>query len=642
MRRLLPAPLLLAAALASAGCYEWGRGGLGDDDSAAGTDDDDFADDDDSTGGPDDDDAAADPCAGDPGAEDVGIDDDCRVDLVIESDPDLQILWQISEFDPEPCFREVMMTPLVVPLTDDDGDGVASDGDARAIVFNTFCGSDYSGAGLVRALRGDGSGELWVQTDPAWRIQPDSQLAAADLDGDGWPEIVAVSADHRLMALDRFGVGLWISDATVPSGAERGGAFLTDLGGDGAVEIVYGNQIYDAGGALLATGAAGRGSNAERPEFPTSFTADVDLDGVQEIVVGNALYDASGNTIWANGQPDGFPAVGNFDDDPEAEIAVVSSNQVRVQDTNGAILFGPVSLAGSGSGGPPTVADFDGDGLPEIGVANLAFYTMLDTDLTQLWANPTQDASSSITGSSAFDFDADGASEVVYADELDVWVWEGGTGELIYQGDGHASGTHLEYPLVVQLDDGPPVIVIGSNNLSSAGWAGITVLGDSGRAWVPTRSVWNQHAFMPTHVADDLSVPANPTMPWTVGQGFRQNEVAEVPGVAAADVSAELHAVCDDACPDELVLRLRVLNEGIAAPPVGLTVRRSSDGASLASQTTAGLPGGTLAPPLDLALDAALLDGSPLEVVVDPLNVVEECDEADNVLVLEGIACPAP
>ena len=622
------------------GCYEWEDSGFGDDDSSGFP----ILDDDDSSAGDDDtlddDDTAPDPCSDPVPAESMPVDEECRVDLEITEDPSLEIVWQYSDFAVEPCHREVMMTPLVVPLTDDDGDGAPSAGDQRAVLFISWCGGNYGSDGILRAVRGDGSDVLWSATDPAWRVQPDSALAAGDIDGDGWPEIVAVHDSHRLAAFDRFGDGLWISASDLPDGAERGGAFLTDMDGNGSVEIVYANQIYDASGTLLATGPHGTGSNASRPQFPTSFTVDIDLDGDQEVVVGNALYDIDGNALMSNSQPDGFPAVANFDLDPEGEVVVVFSNQVRIQDTNGTILFGPVTLPGSGSGGPPTVADFDGDGWPEIGVANLAYYTMLDGDLSQLWSNETTDVSSSITGSSAFDFDADGASEVVYSDEHDVWVWDGANGALIYQGEGHASGTHLEYPVVAQvIDDGPPQIVVGSNNLSGDGWNGITLLSDSGRAWVPTRSLWNQHAFMPTHIGDDLSIPAWPQNPWLVGQGFRQNEVVTVPGVAAPDLQVELHAACLEECPETILVRLRPLNSGIAAGATQLSFTGEGEVTPFRIEELGVIPEGTRGAALDIELGPAEL-AVPVTVTIDPADVVNECDEENNSIVIGPLACP--
>jgi len=597
-------------------------------------DDDSGVQDDDDSDVQDDDDVAPGPCDDSPEAEEVPLDEECRIPLALEKETNLQILWQFSEFPTDPCSREVMMTPLVLPLTDDDGDGVPSAGDQRAIVFNTFCGADYANDGRLRALKGDGSELLWSVLDEAWATQPDSALAAGDIDGDGWPEIVAVHEDGFLMAFDRFGVGLWKSVTPVPSLGERGGAFLSDMEGDGTVEIIFGNQIYNSEGVLQGAGLYGRGSNSGRPEFPTSFTVDANLDGTQEVVVGNALYDAYGDDLWHNNLPDGFTGVGNFDSDPEAEFVVVSSNTVRIQDTDGSLLHGPVSLPGTGAGGPPTVADFDGDGEPEVGVANLAFYSMMDGDLSVLWSNPTIDESSAITGSSAFDFDADGASEVVYADEHDVWVWEGATGAVLHQGTGHASGTHLEYPVVAQvMGSGPPQIVVPSNELIGPGWNGITLLADSGRTWANTGSIWNQHAFMPTHINDDLSIPANPPMPWNIGQGFRQNEVVTVPGMAVADLMLEPHAWCPGAT--ETKLRVRPLNQGYGCGSFSVSVTRPGDSAPFQTKWVEdGLPQATRGAVLDFILpneDAVL----PLVVTIDSESTVDECEESNNEMTVE-------
>jgi len=622
--------LAISILLVLLGCYDLGGGRLGGDDDDSGS-----LDDDDSAIATDDDDSEADPCVDDPEPELITIDDECRIDLEIGSEMELEIVWQYGLFETEPGYDQVMMTPIVVPLTDDDGDGVPSPGDARSVLFTTYTGGAYSSDGILRALRGDGSGLLWTVTDPAWRLHPGAQLAAGDIDGDGWPEVVGAHQSGYLAAFDRAGNPLWLSPD--PLSGSGGAPFLADMDGDGAVEIVYGNQVFDAAGNLLGAGVHGTAATYSGTEYGASVVVDLNLDGVQEVVVGNALYDMYGSALWFNGQPDGVPGVGNFDADPEGEVVVVSSGEVRVQDTNGDVLSGPVALPGPGSGGPPTVADFDGDNWPEVGVANLGFYTLFDTDLTVLWTNPTEDDSSALTGSSAFDFDNDGASEVVYADEHDVWVWHGATGVEIHRGSGHASGTLIEYPVVARVldGDGPPQIVVASNDMWWEGWTGVTLLADSGRSWTGTRQVWNQHAYMPTHVEPDLSIPASPMMPWLAGQGLRQNEVSSSHGVAAADLSLELHGLCPEFCS----VRVRPLNTGIDAGP--MAVGLLADGEPIATVPLDGLPGGTRDAVLEFALDAeTVAAASELMVWIDAMDDVQECDETNNQLVLPPLSCP--
>jgi len=631
MRSLAP---VLAFALLL-GCYNWapggglgGRGGNNDDDDM-------LPDDDDSAGDDDDDDASSDPCGDDVAAEALPIDDECRVDVILETEPELEIIWQFGAFDVEPAHDQVMMTPIVVPLTDDDGDGVPSPGDARAVIFTTYSGGAYTSNGILRALRGDGTSLLWTVTDPAWRLFPGANLAAGDIDHDGWPEIIGAHESGALVAFEHDGTPKWASSATLVG--QGGAPFLADMDGDGEVEIVYQAQIFDALGNLLGHGAHGTGATHNLINYGASLVVDLDLDGDQEVVVGNALYDKTGAALWFNGEDDGCPGVGNFDADPEGEVVVISGGTVRLQDTDGTVIAGPVDLPGTGSGGPPTVADFDGDGMPEIGVANLGFYTMFDGDLSQLWSNPTEDDSSAITGSSAFDFDADGASEVVYADEHDVWVWHGAEGSLIHRGSGHASGTLIEYPVVAQVvaSDGPPQIVVPSNNMWWEGWTGITLLADSGRSWVPTRQVWNQHAFISTHVEDDLSIPASPEVPWLNGVGYREGEATSVPGVAAPDLELELHV----ACPEQCVFRVRPLNNGINSGP--FHVELLADGVPVDVVAHAGLQGGTRGEPIDLVIDGdvAAAAGS-LSARIDVDDEVEECTETNNELALPAILCP--
>ena len=59
-----------------------------------------------------------------------------------------------------------------------------------------------------------------------------------------------------------------------------------------------------------------------------SAIADIDLDGEPEIVMGNRIVDADGQVEHSSSLPDGFVAIGNFDDDPEAEIVHVSNGEV--------------------------------------------------------------------------------------------------------------------------------------------------------------------------------------------------------------------------------------------------------------------------------------------------------------------------
>src|SRR5690606_2680872 len=115
--------------------------------------------------------------------------------------------WTKSTFVAVPGAREVVVTPVVGPLTDDDQDGVlGSAGDVPTIVFVSFTGSGTASAAVLRAIRGDGGGELFSVSAG---VYGGSGVAIGDLEGDGEPEIVALAVGGIIKAFDRSGAVKW-------------------------------------------------------------------------------------------------------------------------------------------------------------------------------------------------------------------------------------------------------------------------------------------------------------------------------------------------------------------------------------------------------------------------------------------------
>ena len=134
---------------------------------------------------------------------------------------------------------------------------------------------------------------------------------------------------------------------------------------------------------------------------------------------------------------------------------------------DGSTLWGPHAVpGGGGNSGPPTIADFDGDTLAEIGTAGGHNMVVFDPDGPEpvLWQQPTKDTSSAVTGSTVFDFEGDGKAEVVYSDELQLRIYEGNTGKVLFS-HCNTSGTLCEYPVIVDVDnDTHAEIVVANNN----------------------------------------------------------------------------------------------------------------------------------------------------------------------------------
>lgn len=557
-----------------------------------------------------------------------------------------------------------LSTPLVVQLTDDNGDGLFDERDIPDLVFVTVDLTYLLEPQVaLRAIRGDTGAPIFdvngfFPHPTAPTLLSFSGLAAGDIDHDGKPEILSTTFGpapvNFLRAYEHTGALKWVSQGyrthPSPTGlSNRDNPTLGDLDGDGEVEIVVGAHVFDRHGHLRWVGAGGQafqssGNSGDRGGA-ISAVADVDLDGRLEVVTGNTLYRHDGTIVWQSPLPDGYPAVANFDADPEAEIVVVARGTLRLHDTDGTLLWGPVPLPGSDpeAGGAPTVGDFDGDGAPEIGVAGSDAYAVFDTDGTLLWQTPTQDYSSNLTGSTSFDFDGDGRLEIVYRDERRLRVYRGTDGAVLAEWT-LSSNTWTEQPVVADVDgDGNAEIVVTSDRAPDVGipagerTAGLFVLGDAGDGWVPARPIWNQHAYLPELVRGDSSVPASPEWSWLTHNSFRANVPPPVGAGASPDLTAS-RLVIDPAALPLLGVSVRIGNGGAVPVGPGLPVAfyegEPETGALLGVLT---LPGRLAAGAFVELTGAFALPAAPtgiLTVVADDDGTgagrERECDEGNN------------
>jgi hypothetical protein len=611
---------------------------------------------------------------------------------------------------------DVVATPLVANLTDDNGDGRTDRNDVPDLVFLTydFTAGCCNQPSTLRIVHGECEPDGSMRTLASLSDIPltnDTGMAIADLDGDGVPEIVAVmllaSNGNRPQGTVAFrrtaddGSAwevMWRNDLYPTFGVHtRGGPTISvaNLDGEGPPEVVIGNVVLrgDTGallwdGVVTGGGTGGIGNNAFLG--PASIAADVDLDGFMEVLAGNTLYSHTGevlrtlnygtganstNSICDGQLPcDGYNAVVNWDDDPEAELVTVRMGQVTVWQHTGQRIWRAniptVSCRKNGSsaneGGPPTVADFDGDGFPDIGVASSDFYVVLSQRTCGgddweargcaarniLWQSPNQDCSSRVTGSSVFDFDGDGRAEVVYADERNLRIYDGPTGRVLFNDPTHRSHTRIEMPVIVDINnDGNADIVVPANRSGRGEAPGVSVWSDASGNWVRTRRIWNQHAYHVTNVSEDGAVPLRASSNWLNPRlnNFRQN-VQPDNLFAAPDLAIDDFAVAYDGakCPFEITVQVRVAvrNQGALSVPAGVPVQIDilKEGSMVWTgrvTTTQRLFPGTLEV-FSVVADAA--DGvlePPLTVIarVDPDNRWSECDETNNGARVDELDC---
>lgn len=557
----------------------------------------------------------------------IGIDESCESAPVVGTFTPV-IKWRQSSIG------DAYTSPVVGRIYDENGDGEITDDDMPAIVVATT-------AGNVVALSGSDGTVLW--TVSGLGSEP-MTAALGDLTGDGRPEIVASGAGGTI-ALRGNGTTLWTGPAA--STPACGAVGIGDLDGDGQPEVVLGNLILDgATGSRRGMGAHGSGTGFSGGGAASmGVIADIDGDGVQEAVVGNALYDADGNTIWYNGQPDGFVAVGNFDDDPQGEIVVTGGGRVRLQDDDGTVLWSG-TYTGSTTG-PPTIADFDGDGGPEIGVAGMGQYMVIDADGTTLWRTTTFDYSSGFTGSAVFDFEGDGKAEVVYADEQNVYVYDGATGSVKLTESEHSSATCSEYPTIADVDNDGHADIIYTSSAYSGSEQGVRVISDRDNSWQAGRPVWNEHAYSITNVNDDVTIPASPESNWEAGyNNFRSGDITPVTGGGLPDLEVQILDVCVEDCGEgKLTVWLAVENGGTATVTQSFDVEllgvTDSGQISLWSETYSdGLAAGYRSASIEVDLDSIPMPLSGLVARVNADGAVSDCHTDNDTDSWDKTICP--
>ena len=503
-------------------------------------------------------------------------------------------------------------TPVVIDL---DGDGKSE------MVFSSFRYSDTPPTSLV-AVRGDTCEEIWrVQTDLALY----SHLAAADLDGDKVPEIVGVGTGNTVKVFDAHGNLLATSPTPYDFGyhmntnkvLDTSAPAIAQIDGQGPPEIAVAGQVlrYVSGNPNLTVLWTQPVIAAEWGTLDN--IADLDGDGTPEVIVGAQIFDGvtgadkTPSALRALGVLGGYPAVADFNKDGKPDVVMVQSKrseqQVFVLDyTNNKVIFGPFGVVNGGFGGPPTVADFDGDGVPDFGLASTDHYYVyalrcaqdpipadcLGADPGVLWEKPTQDGSSGGTGSAVFDFNGDGAAEVVYRDECWLRVYNGPDGKVLFAVS-VTSGTLLEYPVVADVDgDGHADIVVSadaelasicpqaSDPETNTPWtgaaSGIYVYRDPMNRWMPSRRIWNEHAYHVTNVNEDATIPDVEEPNWLTLDNYRQNVQGKGTGGGSTpqvDLTAGASIATDQTtadCVSNWTLRANLCNRGSTATSPGV------------------------------------------------------------------------
>lgn len=391
----------------------------------------------------------------------------------------------------------MISSPVIVNLTDDNGNGRIDDNDTPDLIAAPYTNGIY-------AINGADGSRIWsVGSSQIEQSTP----AVGDVDGDGFPEVFVQGLYGSAMLSGVDGSTLWTGPAADNIKTYCGAPGMADLEGDGSIEVYFGRMVLDAAtGTVLARGTGGQGTSIPG-EGPISVAADIDLDGTLEIVAGNTVYEPDGSQLWNNpGERDGFPAVGDFDADPEAEVLVSQQGRASLYDTDGTLLW-TYSLPGTSYGGPPAVADVDGDRVPEAIIPHQTGIVVLDASGNLLW-DYVHTAGSLYDGVSAYDFDADGDWEVVLNCDDGILLFDGPSGDLLDSYDHGGIYACGQEPTMADVDNDGHAEIAYTFGASNGGAGGVGVLGDTD-GFAAALSTWNQHAYSITNIENDGEVPVS-------------------------------------------------------------------------------------------------------------------------------------
>ncbi len=441
---------------------------------------------------------------------------------------------------------------VAVRARDTDGDGVQTEADAVMVV----AGGTTVGQPIAVALDGATGVELWRR-----EIRLFPLLAAADVDRDGWPEILTLDAEGHVVALDGDGNVEWTS-VEKPTIA---GMAVGDLEGDGYAEVLAGEYVLDgATGSLLFSVAGVNRGHAD--ELAPGAIVDLDGDGDAEVLFRGAIFRA-GHLVADFDEPSELswvmPAQRDADDDAEAfwwrdyaRMGWVEADG-EVPFTADAAWYNLGCVLPGAEGGRDRVAFamgvIDGDGV-----------VRWDADA----------AESAYEGCVTVDLDRDGGLDLVSARGESFVVLDANSGAVHLATEVGVVRERPTQPMVVNLDADPAAEVVVFAN------GQLVALEHDGPGWAAVAGGWHQFNEDEVSVLADGTVNPAPGAWWLEGRGVRHRRA--LPGADLADLRVEVLDACAVDCTQGPVeLTLQVENAGLVDLTAAASVTVSSPGGAV-------------------------------------------------------------
>ena len=255
-------------------------------------------------------------------------------------------------------------------------------GDGRIDVVAVGSSTVGPAAPRLGAALGDGAGSFAAMPPVALDSTP-TGLALAELDGDGWLDVLATTAGTATEP-GRYWVGLgdgaggFAATSTTFGSSKPRAVAAGDFDGDAHADFAAASSNDEGVTLWLGTGAGTFAAPSVPIQVPGTanslFAADFDRDGNLDLVAGSPLnglqvFLGDGNGAFpASGAPTGGYVVagGVLDANGDGNVDViarlfVNANLLDLGDGNGGLAPG----APLGFGEAVTLGDLDGDGVPD-------------------------------------------------------------------------------------------------------------------------------------------------------------------------------------------------------------------------------------------------------------------------------------
>ncbi|MBK7233262.1 MAG: gliding motility-associated C-terminal domain-containing protein [Saprospiraceae bacterium] len=437
-----------------------------------------------------------------------------------------------------------------------------------------------------------------------------SNFVIIDIDYKLGPEIITHNQqEDKLICYKNDGTILWKSDSLVNLNTfilYSGAIGVADFNQDGIPEVYISNKIFNSrtGVKLCDGGNNGRGFNILKDfNYPISVAADLDLDHSDlELAAGYTIYKViinnpngmAGNqmipyNVSVSGQlEDGPTSVADINMDGKLDVIVTVPGNINIGllytyhlEQNVARLLGATRPPAARGGfsersiSPPSIGIINRNGLPSILISrarSLLSYRLIGQGNLRLdWNLSTTDSSGS-TGITLFDFDGDGIQEIVYRDMTHVKIIDGSSNNpfVISQSVCRAP-TANEFPVVADIDntEEAKICIVCTGSAPKYNDAKLTIFGPpDGQRWAPARPVWNQYAYNPLQINDDLTVPRVQKNQATYMNGkynnfMQQESLLDENGYykkPAASLTGLIHCVDYDPLTDSYTVRFDLHN----------------------------------------------------------------------------------